>query len=86
MEKPSEQVLAPAVTRAPRERVGVPLGRRRVRQRAGVLVDSEREGGRLERRHPDLHSANTPTSVVVGAPSCDTTAFSGFTQSGRSPA
>ena len=47
-------LLARAVAQAPGERVGVALRGRRVGQRAGVLVDAEREGGRLERRDGDL--------------------------------
>ena len=54
MEVLGDEVLARSVAEAPGERVDVALGRRRVRQRAGVLVDTEREGGRLERRRLQL--------------------------------
>ena len=47
-------VLARAVMEAPGERVGVAAGRRGVREGARVLVDAEREDGRLERRHREL--------------------------------
>ncbi len=55
-----EQLLAGAVTKAPREGLRVALGRARVRERARVLVDAERECGRLERRHRDLALGEDP--------------------------
>jgi hypothetical protein len=48
------ELLARPVTHAPGERVRVALGRRQVGERAGVLVDPEREDGRLERRRHQL--------------------------------
>jgi hypothetical protein len=48
------ELLVRPVAEAPRQRLGVPLGRRRVRERTGVLVDPEREGGRLHRRDAEL--------------------------------
>ena len=50
----AEQLLAGAVADAPGECLDVSLRRRRVGQRAGVLVDPQRERGRLHRRHRHL--------------------------------
>ena len=49
-----DEILARAVADAPGEGVGVPLRGRRVRERARVLVDAERERGRLEHGGLDL--------------------------------
>ena len=54
------EILARPVAEAPRERIDVALRRRRVRERPRVLVDSEREGGRLERRRPQLPLGDDP--------------------------
>ena len=50
----AEQILPGAVTEAPGQRVDVALRRRRVRERARVLVDAERESGRLGRGRHEL--------------------------------
>ncbi len=55
-----DHVLARAVAQAPAERVGVALGHRRIRERARVLVDAEREHGRLERGRLDLALGEDP--------------------------
>ena len=52
--KVASQLLSRAVAQAPGERVGVALRRGRIGERAGVLVDAERERGRLERRRLEL--------------------------------
>ncbi len=49
-----DEVLTGAVAEAPGERVDVPLGRRGMGERARVLVDAEREDGRLEHRRFEL--------------------------------
>ena len=49
-----DHVLPRAVAQAPGERLGVAKRDARVAERAGVLVDPEREHGRLERRQLDL--------------------------------
>jgi hypothetical protein len=54
VEELGEQLLARAVAQAPGQGLRIALGRRRVRERARVLVDPEREGGRLEGRHREL--------------------------------
>ena len=48
-----ELLLVRAEAHAGGERLDVALGRRRVRERAGVLVDPERERGRVHRRDRD---------------------------------
>ena len=50
----AHEVLSCAVAETPRQRVHVALRRRGVRQRARVLVDTERENGRLEPRRREL--------------------------------
>ncbi len=49
-----DHVLASSVTKAPRERLRVAHADARIAEGARVLVDPEREDGRLERRHVDL--------------------------------
>ena len=55
-----DHVLAGAVAQAPGERLGVADADARVAERAGVLVDPEREDGRLERRDRDLPLGQDP--------------------------
>ena len=50
VQKAGQQVLPRPVPQAPRERVRIPLRRCRIGQGARVLVDAERERGRLQRR------------------------------------
>ena len=53
-------LLAGAMVEAPGQRVGVSARGRGVRERARVLVDAEREDGRLERRDGDLPLGEHP--------------------------
>ena len=55
-----DDVLAGTVAEAPRERLRVPHADPGIPERAGVLVDAEREDGRLERGDRDLALGEDP--------------------------
>ena len=63
-----QHLLARAVAKAPGERLSVAPRRGRVRERARVLVDSEREHRRLERRHGDLALGEDARRASSSAP------------------